>query len=174
MKKKKPEVNPADYEGVSPEELRGLIERYQAPDGKNRWDPNGNTFEEGQFLLTKALKSVGLDLEAALFTSKDPRVQKLTAVLKTSNVPDGFEKWQLPFSLYGPSNIFITHGEPNAVVPSHWHKHGAGYRLILQGSLTLGNGTELGPGDWFYVPMGFPYSFRVGSQGLRMMSGYQC
>lgn len=174
MDEKRPPLNPADYEGCSPDELRGLIERYQSPDGKNRWDPNGNTFEEGQFLLKKAMKCVGLDPDAALFTSKDVRVQKLMVVLKTSNVPDGFEKWQLPFSLYGPSNLFITHGQPHAKVPSHWHKHGAGYRLIIQGSLTLGNGTELKAGDWFYVPMGFPYSFQVGPDGLRMMAGYQC
>ena len=174
MTNQQSQPNPEDYPGVSPEELRGLIERYQSADGQPKWDPNGTTFEEGQVLFRKALKAVGLDPDAALFSSKDPRVEKILTILKTSNVPDGFEKWQLPFSMYDPSNLFISRGKPYAKVPSHWHKHGAGFRVIIQGSLTLGHGPELKVGDWFYVPKGFPYSFEVGPEGLTLLAGYAC
>jgi hypothetical protein len=169
----KPE-EPKPTEGATAEQLRALIDRYQAPDGKRKWNPNGTTFDEGQVLLKKAMKAVGLDPDAGLFTSRDPVAQQIKKILKTSNVPDGFEKWQLPFSLYSASNVFISHGEPHAKVPSHWHEHGAGYRVIIQGSLKLGNGTELTSGDWFYVPKGHPYSFEVGPEGLVMLAGYQC
>jgi hypothetical protein len=171
---KEEESKPMGAGHATPEQLRAVIARYQAPDGKRKWNPNGTTFDEGQVLLKKAMNAVGLDPDAQLFTSRDPVAQEIKKILKTSNVPDGFEKWQLPFSLYTSSNVFISHGEPHAKVPSHWHEHGAGYRVIIKGSLRLGNGTELTAGDWFYVPKGHPYSFDVGSDGLVMLAGYQC
>lgn len=172
--KKTAVAKPIETEEYSPRQLRAVIERYQAPGGQRKWNPNGTTFDEGQVLLKKAMKSVGLDPDAALFTSRDPVAQEIKKILKTSNVPDGFEKWQLPFSLYEPSNVFISHGEPQAKVPTHWHKHGAGYRVIIQGSITLGDGTELTTADWMYVPKAHPYSFDVGPKGVVMLAGYAC
>src|SRR2546425_5967684 len=89
-------ARPAEHEESTPEHLRALIDRYQAPGGKGKWNPNGTTFEDGQVLLKKAMKAVGLDPDGALFTSRDPVAQEIKKILKTSNVPDGFEKWQLP------------------------------------------------------------------------------
>jgi hypothetical protein len=178
MAKKRPkQEEPAKLTGsqdLTARQLRAVIDRYQAPGGQRRWNPNGTTFEEGQVLLKKALHCVGLDPDATLFTSRDPVAQELKKILKTSNVPEGFEKWQLPFSLYEPSNVFLSQGEPYAKVPTHWHAHGAGYRVILQGSITLGEGTELTTGDWMYVPKAHPYSFEVGAKGVLMVAGYAC
>jgi hypothetical protein len=114
MAKKRPkQEEPAKLTGsqdLTARQLRAVIDRYQAPGGQRRWNPNGTTFEEGQVLLKKALHCVGLDPDATLFTSRDPVAQELKKILKTSNVPEGFEKWQLPFSLYEPSNVFLPGG----------------------------------------------------------------
>jgi quercetin dioxygenase-like cupin family protein len=137
------------------------------------WDPNRTTFEEGQPHLKAVMRRVGLDPDAQILTSRDPVAQEIHQQLQTQNVPAGFRKWQLPFSIYNPSNVYITVGEPNAKVPRHAHVHGEGYRVIIEGSI-LYEGKELTAGDWMYIPKGQPYSFEVGPRGVTLMAGYAC
>jgi hypothetical protein len=58
-------------------------------------------------------------------------------------------------------------------VPRHSHTHGAGFRVVIEGSLVV-NGTELTPKDWMYVPKGHPYGFEVGARGVSLMAAYEC
>ena len=69
--------------------------------------PNRLTFEEGLKQLKSRLKS-RLDL-SQIFTSKDEQVVALSSDLKVENVPQGFEKYQLPFFFEGgPELSFLS------------------------------------------------------------------
>lgn len=76
---------------------------------------------------------------------------------------DGAQKWQLPIAL--PNfRIMMTRFPPNTVVEPHVHpdidditKCGQ-YRIVIEGSITY-NGKKYGPGEWFFIPNGVPYSF---------------
>lgn len=145
--------------------------RPAAPTAK--WTPGGTSFEAGEAYFKRSLREAGLDPDEGVFTSRDAPARKAIERLRVSSVPPGFKKWQLPFASYQPSNFYMTVGKPNALVESHAHEHGAGFRVILTGSLTLG-GKKLGMGDWFYVPKGLPYAYKVGREGVQLMAGYEC
>ena len=137
------------------------------------WKPLGTTFEAGEPYFRSSLRKVGLDPEAQVFTSKHEAAKAVQKYFRVQSAPPGFKKWQLPFALHEPTNFYITEGRPNATVDAHSHEHGAGFRVIIKGSLVL-EGVKLGAGDWFYVPQGKPYSYKVGRTGVQLMSGYQC
>jgi hypothetical protein len=95
------------------------MEGKDSSDRPGKWDPNRISFEEGQPHLRNAMKQVGLDPDAQVLTSRDPISREISSLLETPNGPPGFRKWQSPFSLYNPSNAYVTEGEPNAKVPTH-------------------------------------------------------
>jgi hypothetical protein len=140
---------------------------------KADWQPNSTSFWEGQPHVQSVLKKAGLDPDARVVTSRDPAAKRALELLETKNVPPGFKKWQLPFSLYGPSNAYLTVGTPKTHVPPHAHKEGAGYRLIVDGSIHVKD-KELTAGDWMYVPKGEPYGYTVGLRGVTLFASYQC
>jgi hypothetical protein len=144
------------------------------PDPSNeRWQPNGTSFWDGQPHVRGIQQELGFNPETDFLTSKDEIGARLQERLETDNVPSRFRKWQLPFSFYEPSNVYITEGEPGASVAEHAHTEGAGYRLVLNGSLTV-DGKVLRQGDWMWVPKGHPYSYEVGEEGVLLAAGYQC
>ncbi|MCC7170857.1 MAG: hypothetical protein IT459_10440 [Planctomycetes bacterium] len=136
------------------------------------FDPNKLTFEEGSQRVAAALKKAKVTLGKRILTSKDRDAVKLANLLAIDNIPDGFRKWQLPFVM-DPSQLFISVGNPGAVVKKHSHKEGDGIRFIAGGSI-LYEGQELVAGDWMYIPRGKPYSFRVGPFGATMCYCYCC
>lgn len=77
----------------------------------------------------------------------------------------GIEKWQLPIHMF-PMLMHQTVFPPNSVVEPHVHPAntveapGGGLRIVCKGKI-LYEGTEYGPGDWFFIPNGVPYSFRT-------------
>ena len=139
----------------------------------DQWSPNELSFAEGRPYVEARLREAGLDPDAGIFTSRDPKAKKAMQLLETMNSPRGFRKWQLPFSFFSPTNLYITMGEPGVSVRKHSHNEGAGMRFILQGSLSL-NRKRLDPGEWAYIPRGEPYSLKVGPEGVRMLADYAC
>jgi hypothetical protein len=138
------------------------------------FDPNQLTFDEGLERIQRASDQAGIRLdEKRILTSRDEDVQKLMRVLRVTNIPDGFQKWQLPISLREPSQLYISTGVPNAHVPTHAHRDGDGIRFIASGSI-LYNGQELHAGDWMFIPAGQEYSFEVGPFGATMCYCYCC
>jgi len=87
------------------------------------------------------------------------------------SVPEGFQKWQLPFYLEG-GQFFITTAGPNLEVGEHAHDDD-GVRFIISGSIFY-DGIELGQGDWMYLPKGQRYGFRTGPAGALMWYCYRC
>lgn len=76
---------------------------------------------------------------------------------------DGIQKWQLPIDLPG-FRVVMTRFPPGTVVKAHEHPSIPGFsrcgqlRVVIKGSITY-EGKVYGPGDWFFIPNGVPYSF---------------
>lgn len=139
------------------------------PDGFN---PNRLTFEQGIKRLREAVEKAGLD-STRIVTSRDPVARKATDALRVRNVPEGFDKWQLPVYLDEPSQLFISVGQPGTKVPRHSHDEGNGIRFMVAGSIRHGD-LELTAGDWMYIPAGADYEFEVGRLGAIMCYCYCC
>lgn len=136
------------------------------------FQPNALTFEEGIQRLTKAARDAGVP-QGEVITSRDVCVRQAVIKLGVSNVPSGFNKWQLPVYLDGASQLYLSFGAPNTIVPEHSHDDGDGIRVIISGSIFYKN-HELTSGDWMFVPKGKKYSFQVGPQGVGQLNCYQC
>ena len=134
--------------------------------------PNRLTFEDGIKRIANANKSYKFNPDKAIVTSRDDVASKLMKKLKIDNIPNGFDKWQLPFSL-DRAQLFISVGLPNTKVPKHSHDEGAGIRFIVAGSIEFG-GKELTAGDLMYIPKGSDYAFQVGKFGATMAYCYSC
>ncbi|MBK4723565.1 hypothetical protein JJL56_32510 [Azospirillum sp. YIM DDC1] len=73
-------------------------------------------------------------------------------------------KWQIPVDIC-EWRVLITEYPPNTLVEPHVHpantpdRPGGSMRTVLKGSIEYA-GKIFGPGDWFFIPNGVPYSFR--------------
>jgi hypothetical protein len=124
--------------------------------------------------LDRIKKAVGnSDVTNNIVTSRDPGIGDVVAKLKVTGAPQGFEKWQLPVYLNGPSQLFISAAAPNVEVGAHSHDAGDGIRFMVSGSI-LFDGKELTAGDWMFIPKGKKYAFRVGATGACMCYCYCC
>jgi len=138
----------------------------------NKFDPNQVTFAEGAVRVEGVVRSLGVDLRSKILTSRDPLAQRLRKLLPISNVPRGFEKYQLPFVLQ-PSQLFVTHAPAGAKVAEHSHDEGDGIRFIASGSV-IHQGVELTAGDWMFIPKGVRYNIEIGPAGATMAYCYCC
>lgn len=101
--------------------------------------------------------------------SFDEKARRARQVLKVET-PFGsnIEKWELPVFM-PPLRIHQTIFPPNTYVAPHVHplnteeEPGGGLRIVLSGKIFY-EGQEYGPGDWFFVPNGEPYSFLTDSE----------
>lgn len=131
------------------------------------------TFDQGVERIKNSVEKVGVKaLSERIITSRDSDLKELKDLLKVTNIPKGFSKWQLPIVL-DRAQMFISVAQPEAKVPAHVHNEGAGVRFIATGSIIY-NGQELTAGDWMYIPEGVPYSFDVGPMGASMFYCYAC
>jgi hypothetical protein len=137
-----------------------------------KFDPNQATFNEGALRAERAARALKADLKTQIVTSKDAVAVKLKTALPIRNVPDGFEKWQLPF-VFDKGLFFITHARPGTKAAEHSHNEGDGIRFIVAGSIKYKD-HELTAGDWMFIPAGVPYSFSVGAHGASMCYCYCC
>src|ERR1700722_9754481 len=133
---------------------------------------NWITFEQGVERIRRAVGK-DFDQQSRIITSRDADVGKLQTKLKVGGVPDGFEKWQLPVYLSGPSQLFISAAPPNAEFGEHSHDAGDGIRFMVGGSIHYA-GKELTAGDWMYIPQGKKYAFKAGAMGAVMCYCYCC
>jgi len=138
-----------------------------------KFDPNRLTLANCIANAQNALTMARIDIKQKIITSRDEGVLELKERLKTTNVPNGFHKWQLPVYLQDPSVMFITVGEPGAKAEPHSHDEGAGIRFIAGGSIIYGD-KELTAGDWMFIPAGVSYEFQVGPLGAVMCYCYCC
>jgi len=75
----------------------------------------------------------------------------------------GIKKWQLPIDMM-PMRVHLTVFPPNAMVAKHVHPAnspdapGGSLRIISKGRIFYKD-KEYGPGDWFFIPNGVPYTF---------------
>lgn len=144
-----------------------------AEEPEKKFDPNRLTFEQGVERIKKALDGRTL---RGIVTSRDPRAAELLKALQVDNVPQGFQKHQLP--VYFEKDIpgvqfFISVGAPNTQVRKHAHNEGDGIRFIVGGSIVY-DGKELTQGDWMFIPQGEPYAFTVGRHGAVICYCYCC
>jgi hypothetical protein len=78
---------------------------------------------------------------------------------------DKIRKWQIPVDIC-EWRVYIAEFPPGAFVEPHVHpantkdNPGGSMRTVLKGSIMYA-GKTFGPGDWFYIPNGVPYSFRT-------------
>ena len=94
----------------------------------------------------------------------DSRARTAEQVLKV-DVPfgNGIQKWQLPIDMM-PMRVLQVVYPPNTTVDLHVHPAnapddpGGGLRIVTKGRIFY-KGNEYGPGDWFFVPNGVPYTF---------------
>ncbi len=138
----------------------------------SKFNPNEVTFEEGAKRVQAFLKEVCVDTSEQIMTSRDEIAVKLQRAMTVRNIPDGFEKWQLPFVME-PTQLFITRALPGAKANRHAHEEGDGIRFIVQGSIVY-RGQELSAGDWMFIPAGKDYEFEAGPHGALMCYCYAC
>jgi hypothetical protein len=99
--------------------------------------------------------------EVSCFDSRARVAQELLKV----DVPfgNGIQKWQLPIDMM-PMRVLQVVYPPNTTVERHVHPAnapddpGGGLRIVTSGRIFY-KGNEYGPGDWFFVPNGVPYTF---------------
>ncbi|MDB5155301.1 MAG: hypothetical protein JWR50_8 [Mucilaginibacter sp.] len=130
------------------------------------------SFTEGAAKITNALKELKVEIKSKILTSRDQEAISLVNLLRVNEVPDGFKKWQLPL-VFNQSQLFISIGHPDIVVPEHSHDEGDGIRFIISGSIYF-KGQELTAGDWMYIPAGKKYSIKTGPLGVAMCYCYEC
>lgn len=137
------------------------------------FQPNAMTFAEGAKRADDACKAAGLDISKGILTSKDAGVINAVKALKVSNIPNGFEKYQLPIVFQDATQTYLSFGAAGTSVPMHSHDEGPGLRVIIFGSIVYKD-VELTAGDWMYIPAGMKYALDVGSMGVGMFYCYQC
>lgn len=114
------------------------------------------------------LKAFGVDRNR-IVTSFD----QLTAAAQQNlrvDAPFGTscKKWQLPIDVH-EGRTFITEFEKGSFVEPHVHPEnnqhnpGGSLRTVLTGGVKF-QGKNFGPGDWFYIPNGVPYTFKVSDE----------
>ncbi len=123
--------------------------------------------------ILKVVKGTELESCTKIFTSKDKEVQEAIKQLRVKEILNGFYKWQLPVFFSDGVVIWITIGNPEAVIHDCQHDNGSGFKFIGCGSIVY-NDIELTAGDWMYIPKGEKYSFQVGKFGATMLYCYEC
>ena len=136
------------------------------------FNPNARSIQDCVQLVADVLNKHAIDT-SKIITSKDKAVLNALSDLQVTNIPGGFNKWQLPIHFTEPVFTFLSFGAPNTDVPEHSHDDGPGLRIILNGSINY-DGNELTAGDWMYLPAKAKYSFRVGPMGVGMFYCYCC
>ena len=134
------------------------------------YDRDAEGMMNGVRMVKEALEKHGVRLGNRVITSRDPGMQEAQAELKRATSPTGVTQWLLPI-VFCPREDereilwFLSELEPNAMVPTHRHRH-AHFRVIVEGTIKYGD-IDLGVGDWLAVPAGVDYSFQAGPTRVR-------
>ena len=113
------------------------------------------------------LRELGFGPEAV--SCFDERAKAAEQLLRVDTpFGSGIKKWQLPIDMM-PMRVSLTVFPPGTTVDKHVHPAsspeapGGGLRIVSKGKI-LYEGREYGPGDWFFVPNGTPYTFTTDPQ----------
>lgn len=114
---------------------------------------------------SEELKALGVD-RTKVMTSSDALTATAREHLQVdAPFANGIRKWQLPIDI-SEWRMYMTEFPPNSSVAPHVHpantaeNPGGSLRTVLTGNITYA-GRTYGPGDWFYIPNGIPYTFRT-------------
>ncbi len=127
---------------------------------------------KGVTRVKDALKKHGVKSGRRIATSRDKGQDAVHRELARAKAPKGFQQWQLPVVLGPGQNIlaFMTHGAPDAVLPSHSHDVEL-FRVVVSGSVRYKD-QELTAGDWMHVPSGMAYQLTAGPAGVLIFHWY--
>lgn len=127
---------------------------------------------KGVTRVKDALKRHGVRSSRRIVTSRDAGQDAVHKDLVRAKMPKGFQQWQLPVALGPDQNIlaFMTHGAPDAVLPSHSHDVDL-FRIVVSGSVRYKD-QELTAGDWMVVPSGSTYELTAGPVGVLIFHWY--
>ncbi|HWR32142.1 MAG TPA: cupin domain-containing protein [Chitinophagaceae bacterium] len=137
-----------------------------------KFDPNVAVFQDGVRRVEMALAKIKFRIGRRVITSQDKEAVRLANLLAVDNIPEGFKKWQLPF-IMDRSQLYISVGNPDVMVPLHSHDEGDGIRFIMSGSVYFRD-RELKSGDWMFIPRGTKYTMKIGPLGAVMCHCYCC
>jgi hypothetical protein len=111
------------------------------------------------------LKSFGVSRNKVV-TSFDVETARARDALRVdAPFASKIRKWQLPIDIC-EWRVFVAEFPPGTFVEPHVHpantidQPGGSLRTVLKGSISYA-GRSFGPGDWFYIPNGVPYSFET-------------
>jgi hypothetical protein len=111
------------------------------------------------------LRSMGIGSNKVV-TSFDLETQEARkTLLVDAPFASSIRKWQIPIDMF-EWRVLIAEFPPKTFVEPHVHPQntseapGGSMRTVLKGSIIYA-GRAFGPGDWFYVPNGVPYSFKT-------------
>ncbi len=128
--------------------------------------PEERTLDEELERIASARRRHGIGEDRRVVTSKDPETAGWRDALNVGSPFDGFDRWLLPFPIQR-GNCSIVVAAPDQTTPVHAHSDHA-LHVVMTGTVTIGE-TELGPGDWAYVPAGVEYSLRSGAFGAALL-----
>ncbi|MER9847085.1 cupin domain-containing protein [Mesorhizobium sp. M0106] len=113
---------------------------------------------------SQELRGMGITSKKVV-TSFDPETARARdTLLVDAPFANKIRKWQIPVDIC-EWRTMITEFPPDSFVEPHVHPAnseedpGGSLRTILKGSISYA-GRVFGPGDWFFIPNGVPYSFR--------------
>lgn len=124
--------------------------------------PEERTLDQELQRIASARRDHGIGEADRVITSVDPEVAGWRETLNVGTPFAGFDRWLLPFAFERGSCSMIV-AAPNHLTPMHSHADNA-LHVVMSGTVTIG-GTELGSGDWAYVPAGVEYSLSAGMYG---------
>lgn len=110
------------------------------------------------------LKQFGVDRRKVATSFDAETARARDSLLVDAPFASPIRKWQIPIDVC-EGRVLIAEFPPNTLVEPHVHpanapdSPGGSLRTVLKGSLVYAD-KEFGPGEWFYIPNGIPYSFR--------------
>jgi hypothetical protein len=116
---------------------------------------------------SQELMAFGIDQNKVVTSFDLETAQAREQLLVDAPFASSIRKWQLPIDIC-EWRAFISEFPPDTFVEPHVHpanapnNPGGSLRTVLNGSLRYA-GKVFGPGDWFFIPNGVPYSFRSDS-----------
>lgn len=123
------------------------------------------------------LKEIGVSRTSVVTSFDDVTSRAREELLVDAPFAKSIRKWQIPIDI-SEWRTLMTEFPPSTFVEPHVHPAnsaddpGGSLRTVLKGSITYA-GRKFGPGDWFYIPNGVPYSFRTdGEQQTIVMYSY--
>jgi hypothetical protein len=141
------------------------------------FDPDRRTYSSGELseygLVREAynsqeLREMGVPNNRVVTSFDFEASSAREKLLVDAPFASAIRKWQIPVDIC-EWRVFIaefprgTHVDPHVHAANTPTEPGGSLRTVLKGSISYA-GREYGPGDWFFIPNGIPYSFTTDEQ----------